>query len=135
MVSIAGSARPRRPVPRWHRAFLAMLPKIAGHARIAFRYLNPDARAEAVQEVVCNALRAYVRLVQLKKTDQGLRRPVMPRGQQVHRAGPRSADRRAAHRRVPPEPGSRTARRAAVLTMLISGTSPHESDRVLRWNA
>ncbi|MGD0040313.1 MAG: hypothetical protein ABSE84_07855, partial [Isosphaeraceae bacterium] len=67
MVSIAGNARPRRPVPRWHKVLLAMLPQIVGRARISFRYLNPEARAEAVQEVVCNALKAFVRLVQLKK--------------------------------------------------------------------
>jgi hypothetical protein len=69
MFSIAGNARPRRPVPRWYKVFRAMLPKIVGHARISFRYLNSEARAEAVQEVVCNALKAFVRLVQLKKTD------------------------------------------------------------------
>jgi hypothetical protein len=53
-----------------------MLPKIAGHARVSFRYLKPEARAEAVQEVVCNALQAFVRLVQLKKTD--LAYPTVP---------------------------------------------------------
>ena len=60
--------RPRRfPVPRWHEGFLMMLPKIRHHATVAFRHLNPEAREEAVQEVVCNSLKAYVRLVQLKK--------------------------------------------------------------------
>ncbi|MGA2067969.1 MAG: hypothetical protein ABSG86_23570 [Thermoguttaceae bacterium] len=63
-------------ISRWHKVFLAMLPQIVGHARIAFRYLNPEARAEAVQEVVCNALKAFVRLVQLKKTD--LAYPTVP---------------------------------------------------------
>ena len=61
--------RPRRfPVP-WHRGFLLMLPSIRQHATVSFRHLKPEAREEAVQEVVCNALRAYVRLVQLKKVD------------------------------------------------------------------
>jgi hypothetical protein len=63
--------RPQRrlkPAP-WHSAFLAMLPQIVAHARISFRYLNPEARQEAVQEAVCNALRAFVRLVQLGKAD------------------------------------------------------------------
>jgi len=61
---------PRRfPVPRWHRGFLLMLPSIRKHAAVGFRYLKPEAREEAIQEVVCNALRAYVRLVQLKKVD------------------------------------------------------------------
>ena len=36
---------------------------------MSFRHLKPDAREECVQEVVCNALRAYVRLVQLDKVD------------------------------------------------------------------
>jgi hypothetical protein len=46
-----------------------MLPSIRQHATVSFRHLKPEAREEAVQEVVCNALRAYVRLVQLKKVD------------------------------------------------------------------
>ena len=54
---------------RWQEVFLAMLPKITAHAKFAFRHLKPEARAEAVQEVVCNALKAFARLVQLKKTD------------------------------------------------------------------
>jgi hypothetical protein len=57
------------PAPQWHTAFLAMLPAIVTHARIAFRHLDPEAREEAVQEVVCNACRAYVRLVELGKTE------------------------------------------------------------------
>jgi hypothetical protein len=57
----------RRPVPRWHRGFLVMLPAIEQHAVVSFRHLNPESREEAVQEVVCNALVAYIRLVQLKK--------------------------------------------------------------------
>lgn len=61
---------PRRPRPApggWHQGFLAMLPAIETHARIMFRNLDAAAREEAVQEVVCNALAAYVRLVQLDK--------------------------------------------------------------------
>ena len=65
MVCASPSPAPRR---RWHRQFLAMLPQITTAAKIAFRNLKPEARAEAVQEVVCNALQAFVRLVQLKKT-------------------------------------------------------------------
>jgi len=42
-----------------------MLPQIVSHARIAFRYLDAKAKQEAVQEVVCNALKAFVRLVEL----------------------------------------------------------------------
>ena len=66
MVSAASPAPRRR---RWHRQFLALLPQIVTHAKIAFRHLNPELRAEMVQEVVCNAMQAFVRLVQLKKAD------------------------------------------------------------------
>ena len=59
----------RRPVPGWHAHFLSMLPRIRQHAVLSFRHLKPEAREEAVQEAVCNSLRAYVRLVQLKKLD------------------------------------------------------------------
>jgi hypothetical protein len=55
--------------PQWHTAFLAMLPAIVTHARISFRHLDPEAREEAVQEVVCNACRAFARLVELGKTE------------------------------------------------------------------
>jgi hypothetical protein len=59
----------RKSPPAWHAGFLAMLPIIKTHANIAFRYLDPDAREEAVQEVICNACCAYARLVELNKTD------------------------------------------------------------------
>jgi hypothetical protein len=39
-----------------------MLPAIRLYARIAFRNLGPEAREEAVEEAVCNALAAYVGL-------------------------------------------------------------------------
>jgi hypothetical protein len=45
-----------------------MLPIIKTHARVAFRYLAPEAREEAVEEVICNACCAYARLVELNKT-------------------------------------------------------------------
>jgi len=47
--------RPRSAAVAWHAGFLAMLPAIRTHARIAFRHLAPEARQEAVQEAVCNA--------------------------------------------------------------------------------
>ena len=69
-MSRTATACPASPAPRrWHKAFLAMLPQIIQHAKFAFRHLKPEARGEAVQEVVCNSLKAFVRLVQLKKTD------------------------------------------------------------------
>jgi hypothetical protein len=53
----------------WHAQFLSMLPRLRAHAAIAFRHLKPEAREEAIQEAVANALVAFVRLVQLKKAD------------------------------------------------------------------
>jgi hypothetical protein len=46
-----------------------MMPQIVHYAKFAFRHMKPEARAEAVQEVVCNALKAFARLVQLNNTD------------------------------------------------------------------
>ncbi len=65
MVSAASPA----PRPHWHKAFHALLPAILKHAKFAFASLKPEARAEAVQEVVANACQAYARLVELGKTD------------------------------------------------------------------
>ena len=63
------SASAPDPRPHWHKAFLALLPAILRHAKFAFARLKPEARAEAVQEVVANACQAYARLVELGKTD------------------------------------------------------------------
>lgn len=62
------SARCKKNPPAWHAAFEAMLPVIETHARVAFRRFDADAREEAVQETICNACQAYVRLVELGKT-------------------------------------------------------------------
>jgi len=59
----------RRVTPRWHQAFLAMMPAIVNSCSRQLQHLDPDAREEAVQEVLANAMVAYVRLVQLKKID------------------------------------------------------------------
>ena len=61
------SPGPRR---RWQKLFLAMLPAIIRHAKIAFRHIRcPDTRQDKIQETVANALVAFRRLVQLNKTD------------------------------------------------------------------
>ena len=57
------------PTPMWHEHLRRMLPTICQHARIAFRYYNPDAREEAVQTVVCDACVALARLAELDKLD------------------------------------------------------------------
>lgn len=63
------SVRCRKSPPAWHANFEAMLPVIEHQARIAFRHLKPEAKAECVQETICNACQAYARLVELNKTD------------------------------------------------------------------
>ena len=57
------------PVPRWHARFLSMLPTIRDYAAVAFRHLNSEARKEAIQEAISNAVVIYAQLVQLKKVD------------------------------------------------------------------
>ena len=65
-----------RPTPDWHRQYLAMLPAILRHARIASRDLDADAREEFVQAVVANTLAAFVRLVELGKADVAYAKPL-----------------------------------------------------------
>ena len=50
-----------------------------------FRHLKPEARAEVVQEVVCTALQAFGRLVQLGKTSIAYAAPLAAYGyKQAH---------------------------------------------------
>jgi hypothetical protein len=63
------------------------LPQIVTHAKIAFRHLKPEAGAEMVQEVVCNGMQAFVRLVQLKKTDIAYAAPLAAFGWKQARDG------------------------------------------------
>lgn len=53
----------------WHAGFIAMVPAIKKSARSAFYHLDAEARAEAIQEVVVNAMLAYHRLYQRGKVD------------------------------------------------------------------
>ena len=57
--------RPSKSVPAWHAGFLAMLPAIVKQVRFAFRHLGPDARSEALQNCIANAMIAYARLYEL----------------------------------------------------------------------
>ena len=68
MIAIA-KEKTNDAAPAWHDGFLAMLPTIRRHATIAFRDVDDEASEEAVQEVICNAMRAYVRLFELGKTE------------------------------------------------------------------
>ena len=69
VVSHSKSATPKSAQPAWHELFLRMLPAIRRHARISFRHLNPDSRAEAIQNAICNACSAISRLAELDKLD------------------------------------------------------------------
>lgn len=60
----------------WHAGFLAMLPAIRRSLRAAFRGLDPEAREEAVQEGICNALAAYVRLYRRGELDRAYPTPL-----------------------------------------------------------
>lgn len=53
--------------PDWRKQFLELLPAIERQASYAFRYLEIEARTEAVAEVVANACVAFHRLVEKGK--------------------------------------------------------------------
>ena len=61
------SPDPRRP--HWHRVFLSMLPNILRYAKIAFRGYPPEAKQEAVQNVVANSCAAVAALARRGKLD------------------------------------------------------------------
>jgi hypothetical protein len=69
MRSAKKSVRCKQSPPAWHHDFMAMVPEIESHARLAFRQLAAEARAGAVREVVCGACAAFARLVELDKTE------------------------------------------------------------------
>jgi hypothetical protein len=69
MIAPARPVRRKKSPPAWHEAFLAMMPTVKAHAKIAFRHLLAEAREEAVQEVLCNACSAFARLVERGKAD------------------------------------------------------------------
>lgn len=64
----------------WQKKFLAMIPAIRKYASFAFRHLKAELRSEMIQEVVANAWKAFVRLVQLGKTDLAYPTPLASYG-------------------------------------------------------
>lgn len=69
MVCITSRSARKRAEPAWHEVFLRVLPAVRLHARITFRHLDPEAKAEAVQNSICNACAAVARLAELNKLD------------------------------------------------------------------
>jgi hypothetical protein len=67
MIRIA--SQPKPVTLAWHETFLRLLPAIRRHAWIAFRHLDPESRAEAIQNAVCCACAAVARLAELNKLD------------------------------------------------------------------
>jgi hypothetical protein len=63
------ACQPKPATPAWHATFLRLLPAIRRHAWIAFRNLDPESRAEAIQNAVCCACAAVARLAELNKLD------------------------------------------------------------------
>jgi len=57
-------------IEQFHQQFLTMLPVIRRQAWIAFRGQRPEAKEEFVTEVIANAYRSWVRLVQQGKADR-----------------------------------------------------------------
>ena len=70
MVSSAGDHDPRFSIAKCKAVYAKMLPSIKRHARIAFRYLNPEAKQEAVQNVLANTWEALVGLARRGKLDK-----------------------------------------------------------------
>jgi len=77
MIQIADQPR---PTPAWLVGFLALLPAILRHAAHAFRHLKPEARQDAIVEVVDNACVAYLRLHELGKADVAYATPLAQYG-------------------------------------------------------
>jgi hypothetical protein len=64
MIAPVRKRRPEASAQAWHAGFLAMVPVIRQYAMGAFGHLNPEARQDLVQETICNAMLAYLRLFQ-----------------------------------------------------------------------
>jgi hypothetical protein len=71
----------------WRHRFGDMLPTICRNARMCFRGLPAEARAEAIQEVAAQAFVAYARLVQLGKEDVAYPAPLAKYAVQRVRSG------------------------------------------------
>ena len=68
--SAGDDPHPRFSIAKCKAVYAKMLPSIKKHARIAFRFLDPEAKQEAVQNVLANTWEALVRLARRGKLDQ-----------------------------------------------------------------
>lgn len=88
---IALTEQPSRKTDRlvWQDGFLEIMPAIGRYARRAFCHLRPEACDDAVQEVVANAMVAYVRLFELGKTEVAYASVLVRYGVAQYRTGRR----------------------------------------------
>jgi hypothetical protein len=84
---------PKPVAPAWHEGYLRMLPDIRRQAFSRLRHMRPEARAEAVQEIIADTLVAYVRLVELGKQDLAYPSPLVTYAIARFRAGRRVGGR------------------------------------------
>jgi hypothetical protein len=84
---------PKPVAPSWHEGFLRLLPDIRRHALSRLRHMRPEARSEAVQEIIADTLVAYVRLVELGKEDLAYPTPLVTYALAKFRAGRRVGGR------------------------------------------
>ena len=77
--------------------FEQFIPAIKRHARVAFRNLRPQERAEAVWEVVANAFTAFRRLAERGKLDVAYPSPLARFAVAQVRAGRRVGNQLASH--------------------------------------
>jgi hypothetical protein len=75
--------------PAWHEGFLRLLPDILRHARKSLRGLTPQAREEAIDEVLALALVGYARLAELDKLDLAYATPLAGYAVAQYRSGRR----------------------------------------------
>jgi hypothetical protein len=73
------------------------LPRIIAYARIAFRGLGPEAKADAIEEVVANAFVAFSRLAELGKTSVARPTPLAMYATRQYREGRRVGNQLNVH--------------------------------------
>ncbi|MGO8683147.1 MAG: hypothetical protein ACLQUT_00980 [Thermoleophilia bacterium] len=83
----------KHSAPNWHPVFLQMLPTIRRCARHAFRNLPPEAREEAIADVIANSFVAFVRLVERDKIELAYPTVLARYGIAQHKCGRRVGTR------------------------------------------
>jgi hypothetical protein len=87
------SSTDQRQSPDWHIVFLDMLPAISRQAAIAFRAAPPVLREELIAAVAANCLVAFVRLIELRKSERAFPSALARYGILQIRAGRRVGSR------------------------------------------